>query len=113
MDYYELDRRVTNAIDEIIQQLRISANVLEYAVEPESDNYEYSIPLFLDSGEASILIHYLVYVNTSGDNISLKFKFDGVLFRNEEINSESDFIAVMDCVNTILNTIDTTNEIYI
>ena len=112
MDAYELDRLVTNAIEDIIKQIRVSNDILEYAVEP-SDDYEYSVPLFLDSGEASILIHYLVHVDAVGDDISLKFQFDGTLFRNTEINNESDFIAVMDCVNTILNTIDTDNEIYI
>ena len=112
MDAYELDRIVTNAIDNIIKQIRVSNDILEYAVEP-ADDYEYSVPLFIDSGDASILIHYLVYVNALGDNISLKFQFDGVLFENAEINNESDFITVIDCVDTILNTIDTDNEIYI
>ena len=112
MDAYELDRVITNAIDNIIKQIHVSHNLLEYAVEP-ADDFEYSVPLFIDSGDASILIHYLVDVDNSGEGISLRFRFDGVLFQNDEIANESDFIAIMDCVNTILNTIDTNNEIYI
>jgi len=112
MDAYELDRVVTDAIDNIIQQIHVSHNILEYAVEPNAD-FQYSVPLFIDSGNGSVLIHYLVDVDDSDAGISLRFQFDRVSFLNDEISNESDFIAIMDCINTILNTIDTNNEIYI
>lgn len=112
MNKHYLDTVITDAIDNIIQQIHVSHNVLEYTVEP-TDDFEYSVSLFIDSGNASVLIHYLAYANFIGDNMSLKFQFDYVLFRNAEIDTEDDFIAVIDCVNNILNTIDTDNEIYI
>lgn len=112
MDAYELNRVITNAIDNIIQQIRVSCDLLEYAVESAGD-FEYSVPLFIDSGDASVRIHYLVDVDESAEGIFLKFRFDGALFHNDEITNESDFITIMDCINTILNTIDTNNEIYI
>ena len=84
MDAYELDRVVTNTIDNIIKQIRVSHNILEYAVEPDIDG-RYSVPLFIDSGDASVLIHYLVDVDDLGGDISFRFQFDGVLFQNNEM----------------------------
>ena len=112
MNEYELDRYVTKAIENIISRIQAPANVLSYAVEPYTD-YCYSVPFFIEVGDTFALISYLVDVITSGENISLKFKFDGVSFHDDEIKDIDTLKTILEGMQAVLDTIDTDNEIYI
>lgn len=112
MNDYELDRYVTNAIEDIISRIQAPANVLSYAVEPDIDD-RYSIPFFIEVKDTYFLLHYFAYVNTSGEDITIKFQFDAASFHDSEDSDVNDFKLIAEGMNAVLDAIDTNNEIYI
>jgi len=112
MDEYELDRRVTKAVEDIISEIKIPHNILTYAIEPDVDD-KYSIPFFVEVNGTFGLIHYFLDVYTYDEDITIKFIFDSVSFRDDEINDENTFKTIVEGINAILDTIDTDMEIYI
>lgn len=112
MDTYELDRRVTKAVESIISEIPISHNILTYAIEPDIDD-RYSIPIFIEVNDNFALIHYFVDVIVSEGTTSIRFQFDSISFHNDEIYDEDDAMVIVKSLNTVLNTIFTGTEIYI
>lgn len=112
MDAYELDRLVTNAIEGIVAEIQIPHTILNYAIEPYIDNM-YSLPFFIEVGDSTTLIHYLADVTVSGEDISIKFRFDGMSSNADSIHDVADLRLIVDCIDAILDIIDTDNEIYI
>lgn len=112
MNEYELDRYVTNAIEDIISRIQAPANVLSYAVEPNIDD-RYSIPFFIEVKNTYFLLHYFVYVTISGEDISIQFKFDAASFHDSGDSDVNDFKLIAEGMNAVLDAIDVDNEIYI
>ena len=112
MDTYELDRYITKAIEDIIGRIQAPSNVISYAIEPDI-NDRYSIPFFIEVKDTYFLLHYFAYVTTSGEDISIQFKFDAASFHDSGTSDVNDFKLIAEGMNAVLNAIDVDNEIYI